>query len=209
MKNQNTNSDYEGIDDEELVKRYSLGEGEAVDELMSRYKDYVRSKAGTLFLIGGEEEDLIQEGMIGLLKAVWTYSPDKNSSFYHYAGVCIMSKMYSAIESSKRNKHIPLNTYISLYEEKRTANEGNVTLMDILEDSSESDPETILIGQENAEMIDKEIDRSLSSMEKEILNLHMTGLKYVQIAEILNKTPKQVDNALQRIKGKLRRILGE
>ena len=186
---------YEKCTDEELIARLRSGENEISDYLMEKYKGFVRKKARAMYLIGGETDDLIQEGMIGLFKAVQSYHLDKDASFKTFAGMCIDRQLYSAIQNSNRQKHMPLNSYISLSEEQET-NE--------LEASWWENPENIIIDQESTRNLEQEIHRALSSMENRVLEYYLRGYSYVQSAEIRGKTPKSIDNALQRIRGKIR-----
>ena len=193
---------YDGIKDEELIFRFKNGESEILDYLMEKYKNMVRKKARTMFLIGGENDDLIQEGMIGLFKAVRDYQPDRESSFQSFANMCIDRQIYSAIKSSNRQKHQPLNTYISLSDREMEEN---------LRDSctEHDNPEAILIDRENVTALKEEMKKSLSSLENQVFQLYAAGNGYVEIAEILGKTPKAVDNALRRIRKKMKRCFGE
>ncbi len=192
--------------DEELITMLRQGHEEVTDYLMEKYKYLVRKKAKTMFLIGGDSEDLIQEGMIGLFKAVRDFKDDKEASFFSFADLCVSRQIYSAIQASRRQKHIPLNSYISLYA-SQTEEDGEVPLVDILQSIHDSNPEELVIDKERATMIEYELGRSLSKFEEEVLALHLAGSSYVQIAGILDKSPKSVDNALQRIKSKLNQIL--
>lgn len=187
---------YEKCTDEELIIRLRSGEEEISDYLMEKYKGFVRQKARAMFLIGGETDDLIQEGMIGLFKAVQSYQSDKDASFRTFAGMCIDRQLYSAIQNSNRQKHMPLNSYISLSEEPEETDE--------LEGSWWENPENIIIDQESTRSLEQEIHRALSSMENRVLEYYLKGYGYIQIAKIMGKTPKSIDNALQRIRGKIR-----
>ena len=187
---------YEKCTDEELLTRLRSGEEEISDYLMEKYKGFVRQKARAMFLIGGETDDLIQEGMIGLFKAVQSYQPDKDASFRTFAGMCIDRQLYSAIQNSNRQKHMPLNSYISLSEEPEETDE--------LEGSCWENPENIIIDQESTRSLEQEIHRTLSPMENKVLEYYLKGYGYIQIAKIMGKTPKSIDNALQRIRGKIR-----
>ena len=147
------------------------------------------------YLIGGETDDLIQEGMIGLFKAVQDYRPDREASFRTFAGLCIDRQLYSAVKNSTRQKHIPLNSYVSLSEEEESGS---------LEGLWSENPEALVIDRETTGILEKEISRALSPMENKVLDYYLRGYGYVQIAEIMGKTPKSIDNALQRIRGKIR-----
>ena len=151
-----------------------------------------------MFLIGGETDDLIQEGMIGLFKAIQNYQSDREASFQTFAGLCIDRQLYSAVQNSNRQKHLPLNTYISLSNEEESEHlEGSW-------DSRTEDPESIVIDQESTRNLELKISKALSPMENKVLDYYMKGYGYVKIAEIMGKTPKSIDNALQRIRGKIR-----
>ena len=186
---------YEKCTDEELLTRLRSGEEEISDYLMEKYKGFVRQKARAMFLIGGETDDLIQEGMIGLFKAVQDYRPDREASFRTFAGLCIDRQLYSAVKNSTRQKHIPLNSYVSLSEEEESGS---------LEGLWSENPEALVIDRENTGILEKEISKALSPMENKVLDYYLRGYGYVQIAEIMGKTPKSIDNALQRIRGKIR-----
>lgn len=186
---------YEKCTDEELITRLRSGEEEISDYLMEKYKGFVRQKARAMFLIGGETDDLIQEGMIGLFKAVQDYRPDREASFRTFAGLCIDRQLYSAVKNSTRQKHIPLNSYVSLSEEEESGS---------LEGLWSENPEALVIDRETTGILEKEISRALSPMENKVLDYYLRGYGYVQIAEIMGKTPKSIDNALQRIRGKIR-----
>lgn len=205
-----TDTKYNIMTDEEIVSRIQAGDRPAMDYIFEKYKYLVRNKAKALFLIGGDRDDLIQEGMIGLYKAIRDFQEDKQSSFFNFADLCISRQIYSAIKASNRKKNIPLNTYISIY----TPLSGDYgdgmekeTLVDIIYQKKESNPEELVIDKENTSMIEYELVRRLSDLEKRVLNLYMQDLKYVQIAEELGKEPKTIDNALTRIKTKLNQVL--
>lgn len=193
---------YEKMTDEELIEALRKGENEIIDYLMNKYKNLVRKKAKALYLIGGDTDDLIQEGMIGLFKAVRDYRDDKESSFYHFADLCIARQLYTAVEASQRKKHAPLNSYIPLYADSGDSDEWN--LENALSSMDELNPEKMVIHQENLKAFQKKVSDSLSSMEKEVLTYYLQGFDYVQIAEAMGKEPKAIDNALQRLKKKLK-----
>ena len=193
---------YDGKTDEELIRQMRAGEKEIVDYLMVKYKNLVRKKANAFFLIGADNDDLIQEGMIGLFKAIRDYQEEKEVSFYHFAELCISRQMYTAMEASQRKKHAPLNSYVSLYEE--TNEEGKMPLSEVLQSLTDGNPEDLVIDRENVLAFQEKINERLSKMERQVLVLTLQGLDYQQIAEIMEKPAKSIDNALQRIKGKLR-----
>ena len=193
---------YDGKTDEELIRQMRAGDKEIVDYLMVKYKNLVRKKANAFFLIGADNDDLIQEGMIGLFKAIRDYQEDKEVSFYHFAELCISRQMYTAMEASQRKKHAPLNSYVSLYEE--TNEEGKMPLSEVLQSLTDGNPEDLVIDRENVLAFQEKINERLSKMERQVLVLTLQGLDYQQIAEIMEKSAKSIDNALQRIKGKLR-----
>lgn len=194
---------YDTMTDEELLSRLRAGERDIMDYLMVKYKSMVRRKAREMFLIGGENDDLIQEGMIGLFKAVQDYDVELETSFFSFAKLCITRQMYSAIEASKRKKHSPLNSYISLYE----TSEEQGPLMETMAAGQESNPEELLVSREYARLLEVKLEESLSSLESRVLYLHLLGTDYKTIARLLDKSPKTIDNALQRIKGKAEKVL--
>ncbi len=201
---------YEILTDEKLIEELRGGESEITDFIMNKYKPMVRRKARAMFLLGGENEDLIQEGMIGLFKAIRDYKPEQGASFASFADLCVSRQMYSAIEASRRKKHLPLNSYISLYEEGESGDEEKkVPLIDMIEPEEENNPETLYFGKEFTEVFSERLKERLSPLENHVLDLHLMGTDYRKIAEILEKSPKTVDNALQRIKTKAERLLGE
>ena len=199
---------YDRLTDEQLIERLRAGEREIMDDLMVKYKSMVRKKARAMYLLGGENEDLIQEGMIGLIKAVRDYDPSQGTSFSSFAELCVSRQMYSAIEASKRKKHLPLNTYISLYEESEVEKDGRkMPLIDTIEPEQETDPEALYFGKEYTEAFVEQLKGNLSALENHVLYLHLMGTDYRKIAELLDKSPKSIDNALQRIKSKAEKML--
>ena len=188
--------------DEELIALLRSGEQGITDYLMEKYKNLVRKKAKALYLIGGDNDDLIQEGMIGLFKAIRDYRADRESSFYHFADLCIARQLYTAVEASQRKKHAPLNSYVPLYADSEDAENGG--LDNILSSVEELNPEKIVINQEELQAFQKKVKDCLSDMEKEVLAYYLQGLDYNQIAEAMGKEPKAIDNALQRLKKKLK-----
>ena len=201
-------SKYDRMTDEQLLCDYKNGNQEIMDYLMVKYKSMVRKKARAMYLLGGENEDLIQEGMIGLLKAVRDFDETQKTSFSSFAELCVSRQMYSAIEASNRKKHLPLNSYVSLYEDSEQEGEGrSLPLIDTIESSKENDPEVLYFGKEYTEAFVEQLKELLSPLENHVLYLHLMGTDYRTIAELLGKSPKSVDNALQRIKTKAQKIL--
>ena len=186
---------YDHISDEELIARLRAGESAISDYLMEKYKGLVRKKARAMFLIGGDTDDLIQEGMIGLFKAIQDYQPDKDTSFQTFARLCIDRQVYSAIQSSRRQKHQPLNSYVSL-----SQNEEESELMVVQAEN----PESIIIDRENTQHLQEKIRENLSAMENIVLDFYLAGNDYNSIAQTLGKSPKSIDNALRRIRTKIR-----
>lgn len=197
---------YDLLTDEQLLTLHRGGDALAEEQLYGRYKQVVRSKARTYFLIGADREDIIQEGMIGLYKAVCDYQFDKQASFRAFAELCITRQIITAIKSATRKKHIPLNTYISL---NRSVYEGDTErpLIDVLSSTQISDPEEVLIGRESYEAVADSIEHTLSKLERGALDLYLMGYSYQQIADALQKSTKCVDNAIQRVKKKLEEYL--
>ncbi len=200
---------YDKIPDEQLICRLRGGENEIMDYLMIKYKSMVRRKARAMYLIGGDNDDLIQEGMIGLIKAVRDFDLKAGQSFASFAELCVSRQMYSAIESSRRKKHIPLNSYISLYEEGKHEDEKTLPLIDTIEPEVENNPETLYFGKEFSEAFIDNLKDNLSDLENHVLYLHMMGTNYRDIAELLGKSPKTIDNALQRIRNKAGKLLNQ
>ena len=189
--------DYDTCTDEELIARLRAGECEITDYLIDKYKSLVRTRARALYLVGGDHEDLIQEGMLGLFKAVRDYRSGKEASFATFAGLCIDRQMYSAVASSQRQKHQPLNSFVSLSE---PVSEQELRLVD------EETPEEIMISRENVQGMYERIRERLSKFEYKVLELYLKGYDYTQIAEKLDRQPKAIDNALQRIRSKVREV---
>ncbi len=194
--------DYAALTDEELIRRIRQGDAEAENRLYGSYKQIVRSKARTYFLVGADREDIIQEGMIGLYKAVCDYDFDKQTSFRAFAELCVTRQIITAIKSATRKKHMPLNTYVSLNRQVFDG-ESERTLIDVIQSAHVSDPEETLIGRENYEAVAASIEQMLSRLEKNALELYLQGYSYQHIANALGKSTKCVDNAIQRVKKKL------
>jgi len=193
--------------DEELVMISREGDGRATDLLMERYKEMVRSRAHSMFLLGGDEQDLIQEGMIGLFQAVRDYDSGRDASFRTFARLCVERKLYSAVRDSSRKKHAPLNSAVSI--EQAAYYSGPVTAAANDSASEEADPARILLHRENYRRLQSEIHRVLSPLESQVLDLYMTGLGCPEIARVLGRQPKATDNALQRARAKVRALLEE
>lgn len=196
-------ANYECMTDEQLIKKLRGGESGIIDYLMEKYKNLVRKEANAMYLLGGENDDLIQEGMIGLFKAVQDYDLKQDNSFFSFARLCITRQMYSAIEASRRKKHGPLNSYVSFYEK----GEDQSALIETMEAGEESNPEKLLVSMEYAQILESKLQESLSDLERRVLYLHLRGTDYKTIAGLLDKSPKTIDNALQRIKNKTEKIL--
>lgn len=200
---------YDNIPEEELISYLRDGDGKIIEYIIEKYKDLVRKKAGSMFILGADKEDLIQEGMIGLYNAVRDYDAGRDASFYTFADLCISRQMYKAVEAGNRKKHSPLNSYVSIYEDdtdKDDRSEGTGILERILSETGRS-PEEMFIDKEQTENLEQRIYDSLSDFERKVLNLRLTGLEYTDIARILGRDAKSTDNALSRIKVKVRKIL--
>ena len=199
---------YSGFTDEQIVDMSHHGDSGAEEYLLDKYKNFVRSKARSYFLVGADHEDIVQEGMIGLYKAIRDYRPDKLSSFRAFAELCVTRQIITAIKTATRQKHIPLNNYVSLnkplYDE-----ESDRTLLDVIIEGRTSDPEEMIINMENIGNIRAKISEVLSGLEQEVLNAYLDGRSYQEIAESLGRHVKSIDNALQRVKRKLEKYLEE
>lgn len=203
-------SDYEQYTDDELIDRLRRGEQSIMDYICDKYKNLVRSKAKSMFILGADNEDLIQEGMIGLFKAVRDYDMGRDASFYTFAELCISRQMYTAVQASKRQKHLPLNTYVSL-DSGNSAGGGDekeeMKLNELLADRAELSPEELFLDKERVAYLEKAIEEELSDFERQVLDLYLTGMSYGQVARVLGRDEKATDNALQRLKAKIRRML--
>ena len=193
--------EYQKLADEELIQKLREGDERIMDYILEKYKPLVLRKANAMFLIGGDTDDLIQEGMIGLFKAIRDYRSDREASFFPFAELCINRQLYSAVEASNRKKHVPLNTYVSFY--SQTTEEGKSLAETLLTDQMD-DPEQLVIEQENFTAFWEQLREQLSALERQVLDAYLEGKNYRQIAEELGKSPKTIDNALSRIKGKIR-----
>lgn len=196
----------ETMSDEALIALYREGENNAIDLLVQRYKKLVRNKIRVNFFVGADKDDLIQEGMIGLFKAICDYNPEKEASFKSFATLCVTRQISTAFRAVSRQKHIPLNRSVSLsvpIGKSSDEEDEGITLMDVIKNNVSPTPEEEVISKENVEDINDYIVKSLSDLEIEVLHLYMEGKNYKEIAKLLDKTPKSIDNALQRIKKKL------
>lgn len=202
------NAAYVSLTDEQLAVMAQNGDVGAIEYILNKYKGLVKARAHAYFLIGADREDIIQEGMIGLYKAIRDFREDKQSSFSAFADLCATRQIVTAIKTATRLKHIPLNNYVSLnkpvYED-----ESEKTLIDFVAETIVSDPEEIVINAEDYKHTSGEIFKSLSKFEKNVLGLYLDGKSYQEISVILDRTPKSIDNALQRIKRKLETQLAD
>ncbi len=197
-------SAYSGLSDEEVIRRYK-DDPNAADYMIYKYKGYVRSVARRYYLIGGDCDDLIQEGMIGLYKAMRDFDADKNVPFKAFAELCVLRQMISAIKAANRDKHKPLNSFVSL---SRPAfeDDGEKTLEEVLISEAVTSPEDIFIENERIEELEKQMQDSLSGFENQVVELYLEGKSYSEISRRLDKSAKSIDNALQRAKGKLAKL---
>lgn len=199
--------DYENVTDEELILRLRDGENSIMDYIIDKYKNLVKSKAKSMYILGADRDDLLQEGMIGLFKAIRDYDCGRDASFFTFADLCISRHMYTAVQSARRQKHSFLNTYVSLNESAIEDGAGETELIDALASDIDKNPEELLIDQENLKHLEEKIEEELSPFEKQVLDLYLTGMSYSQIAKVLEKGEKSTDNALQRIKAKLKKTI--
>lgn len=208
MENRSRYQEYDRMTDEELIDMLRGGEEKIMDYICDKYKNLVRSKAKSMYILGGDNEDLIQEGMIGLFKAVRDYDSGRDASFFTFADLCVSRQLYTAVQASQRKKHFPLNTYVSLYSSPSNEQEGKETeLLEALALRTQQSPEELFLDKERVAYLEAAIDRELSSFEKQVLDLYMTGMSYAQIARVLGRDEKSTDNALQRLKSKIRKML--
>lgn len=202
-------NDYGKITDEKLIERLHLGEEAIVDFLMEKYKNLVKSKAKAMFILGADNDDLIQEGMIGLFKAIRDYAPGHETSFVTFANLCISRQMYTAVDNSRRKKHSPLNSYVSLYSGPAGSENEDASFIENLISLTERNPEELLIDNERFDDLMNSILSACSPLEKQVLDLTITGMDYTEIAGVLGRDEKSIDNALQRLKGKIKKIINE
>ncbi len=203
-----TNIAFGSMLDEEIVEIARSGDTRALEYLINKYKSFVRAKARTYFLIGADREDIIQEGMIGLYKAIRDFRMDKLSSFRAFAELCITRQIITAIKTATRQKHIPLNSYVSL-NKPIFDEESDRTLMDVISEERIADPEEMIINREEFSGIEAKMSEILSDLEWEVLSSYLQGKSYQEIAEELERHVKSIDNALQRVKRKLEKYLEE
>ncbi|WCN37741.1 MULTISPECIES: RNA polymerase sporulation sigma factor SigH [Aneurinibacillus] len=197
---------YDTLYDEEVVELVRVGDSDALEYLINKYKNFVRAKARSYFLIGADREDIVQEGMIGLYKSIRDFKGDKLASFKAFAELCITRQIITAIKTATRQKHIPLNSYVSLdkpiYDE-----DSDRTLLDIICGTRVTDPEELIINQEEYDDIEDKMSEILSDLEQQVLLLYLDGRSYQEIAVDLRRHVKSIDNALQRVKRKLEKYL--
>ena len=207
---------YEALPDDELIALSREEDSRATEALITRYKEMVRNRARSMFILGGDSEDMIQEGMIGLFKAVRDYDCGRDASFSTFAALCVSRQLYTAVQAFGRKKHMPLNTAVSLNAPVQNTNdpdgESGLELEEALSGELGAqpageygmNPEKLVIERENLLQLQERIENSLSPLEKQVLDLYLTGMNYVEIARILNRDEKSTDNALQRIRAKVR-----
>lgn len=201
-------SRFDSVSDEDIVSLVQSGDSAALDYLLYKYKNFVRAKARAYFLVGADREDIIQEGMIGFFKAVRDYRPERSTSFHVFAELCITRQIITAIKTATRQKHIPLNSYVSLnkpvYDE-----DSERTLMEVVPVEYVSSPEDMLLDREKRDFIERKMNESLSELEWEVLNSYLQDRSYQEIAHDLRRHVKSVDNALQRVKRKMEKMMEE
>lgn len=194
--------------DEEIIEIIRNGNQSAQDYILDKYKAMVKAKSRTYFLIGADREDIIQEGMIGLYKAIRDFQGNKHTSFRVFAELCINRQIITAIKAATRQKHIPLNSYVSL-NKPAFEDESDQTYLDMLKEMDLSNPETVLIGQEDKNFIESRMGRVLSDFELRVLSFYLQGKSYFEIAKEIDKPEKSIDNALQRVKKKIEKLIDE
>ena len=194
--------EYNNLDDNEVITKIKQGDKKALNYLLDKYTDVVSMKAGKYFIVGAEKEDIIQEGLIGLFKAIKSFNPEKQSSFKTFANLCIERQLQTAIKSSMRQKHMPLNSYLSLNISAYDENE-DTSLLEVFEtENTAEDPLDIVTKKEYYNFVEDRVEETLSDFEKQVLHRYTNGESYTQIAERLNAPVKSVDNAIQRIRKK-------
>ncbi len=198
---------YLQMNDDDVALLAQQGDGDALEYLLDKYKNFVRARARSYFLVGADHEDIVQEGMIGLYKSIRDFKPDKQSSFRAFAELCVKRQIITAIKTATRQKHVPLNSYVSL-NKPLYGEESDRTLLDVIE-GRVTNPEELFIGQEDISNIQEQIGTVLSDLEKQVLGAFLDGKSYQEIAEMLGRHVKSIDNALQRVKRKLMHFLEE
>lgn len=205
------NKDYDNMKDEELIETIRLGDEAAFDYLINKYKELVNIKVSKYYIIGAERDDIVQEGLIGLFKAIKSYKSDMKNSFKSFANMCIERQLITAIKTSNRQKHMPLNSYLSLnisaYDDEES--DSDTSLMDVIDTRLTEDPLDMITKKEYYQTIENTIDKSLSDFEKKVLNKYINGKSYLQIAQDLDTPVKSIDNAIQRIRKKAIKGLGQ
>ncbi|MGN0413014.1 MAG: RNA polymerase factor sigma-70 [Lachnospiraceae bacterium] len=199
--------EYDNVSDEELIVLLRDGETQITDYIIEKYKDLVRRKTKSMYILGADHDDLLQEGMIGLFKAIRDYDAGRDASFYTFAELCITRQVYTAVQASNRKKHSFLNTYVSLYEGKDAKDDEPLELIQALVSNDTRNPEEMVIDRENLEHLENCIEQELSPFEKQVLELYLTGMSYTEIARVLGKTDKATDNAMQRVKAKIKKFI--
>ena len=197
-------SGYETLSDEKIIEAYRNGDEAAMDFICQKYKPLVLKRAKTMYLAGGETDDLIQEGMLGLFKAIRDFAPGKQATFYHFAQLCVTRQIQKAVEASNRKKNQPLNAYISISDPEER--EG-AWPEELLQPDKAADPEQMFIDTESVRQMKEKVMNTLSPMEKQVLELYLQGYDYRAIARMLERPDKGIDNAIQRIRQKVRKIL--
>lgn len=201
-------NNYQDMSDEDLIQVIKSGDKPALEFLINKYKELVNMKVSKFFMVGAEKEDIVQEGLIGLFKAIKNYNPDKQNSFKTFANLCIERQLITAIKSCNRQKHMPLNSYLSLNVTAYEDDEDS-SLLDVFDANQMEDPLDTITKKEYYQTVENAIDKSLSDFEKQVLNRYIQGESYVQIAERLDAPVKSIDNAIQRIRKKAIRNIGE
>ena len=196
---------YLQMSDDDVAVLAQQGDGEALEYLLDKYKNFVRARARSYFLVGADHEDIVQEGMIGLYKSIRDYNPEKQSSFRAFAELCVKRQIITAIKTATRQKHVPLNSYVSL-NKPLYGEESDRTLLDVIE-GRVTNPEDLFIGQEDVSHIQEQIGSVLSELEQQVLDAFLDGKSYQEIAVMLGRHVKSIDNALQRVKRKLMHFL--
>ena len=190
--------------DEELVMAYKAGDLKALDTICQNYKEFVSYKAKCFYIMGGDTQDLFQDGMLGLISAVGSYDPEKNDSFFPFASMCITRSIYKSIESASRKKNSPLNDYVLMYNE-----DGEESITTYMGGNASTNPETLLLEEEGAKLIEKSIREVLSEKELKVFELCLKGESYTTIADMLGISPKSADNTIQRIRSKAKKVISE